>query len=447
MNEPEPPDFERTLPARPPQTPKQEEAEPADLERTMPARDPRSSDDLEMADLEKTFVPPTSIPPPAPAPAPAIPHSGASPHPQRGSLIPPAFQSQPPVIPTSAAASAPGKNKTIWIVTGCVGCGLLALILAAVAMAAYFAWQRSSDRQDVLLAPPVPVTETVAPGPGERTALSPKPGSIVGHARFEDGRPVPLFRVSAVASDGPLNAFAREAAGANLAEVEGRDGRYELPAGDSAAQNKAGRAKAIVVRAVAKIAYRARNYEIAMHPTQSDVTLLNGVDSHGDDRHAVVRDFVLKMSGVRPGYDGRVARETTSQDKPANAFYGGTVHLDLTYSEGTSYGAELARTTVDAKIAITLTPAGPLLDGSSGRPIVREIRPAAGQTNFYFHLHSIPIGLYTATAHRIDPNGGATPLRLSTAPRGYQLSASVDFAPARTSLPSGVEDVTLFLVK
>ena len=401
----------------------------------MPARDSRGDDQREMADLEKTFVPAGSMqrPPPPPPPPPAATQA-------RGSdemLIPP---SSPPraVTPPNIPPALPGKNKTVWIVAGCVGCALLALFVVIAAAIAYMAWQ-AEDHREKLLRPPVPVPERAAAGPRERPVFLTKSGNIIGQARFADGRPVPSFRVSAIAADGRTSVFVRETAGPSIAEVEGRDGRYELRAENSA--------KTLALRAIAQIPYRGRTYQLEMHPSDADISPVSATTSAGEGAPTATRNFVLKISGVRPGYDGRVVKETTSQDKPANAFYGGTIHLDLTYSEGAAYGEELARTPPDARILITLTPEGPLLDGSAGRPIIREVRPAPGQPNLYFHLHNIPLGVYTIVARRVDANGAATDLRLGVAPRRYGSTATIDFAPARTANKSGVENVTLFLVK
>ena len=352
--------------------------------------------------------------------------------------IPPTSPLPRPVVPPNIPPALPGKNKTVWIVAGCVGCALLGLFVMIGAATAYLAW-KGEDHREKLLRPPVQVPERATAGPGERPVLLTKSGHIVGHARFADGRPIPSFRVSAIAADDRTSVFVRETAGPSVAEVEGRDGRYELRAENSA--------KTIALRAIAQIPYRGRTYQLEMHPSDADISAFRAIPSQGEGAPTVTRDFVLKISGVRPGYDGRVVKETTSQDKPANAFYGGTIHLDLTYSEGAAYGEELARTPPDARISITLTPEGPLLDGSAGRPIIREVRPAPGQPNFYFHLHNIPLGVYTVVARRIDANGTATDLRLGITPRRYQSIATIDFPPARTASQSGVENVTLFLVK
>src|SRR6185503_14633386 len=92
MNEPEPPDLERTLPARPSRPSNQDPLESADLERTMPARHPGLSDEPGIADLEKTFVPQGSSRPPSPPTPPPVPQSATSPERPPDSLIPPTPQ-------------------------------------------------------------------------------------------------------------------------------------------------------------------------------------------------------------------------------------------------------------------------------------------------------------------------------------------------------------------
>src|SRR5687768_7024203 len=257
MPEPEPLDFERTLPARPARSPGPEGHEPADLERTMPARDSRRDDQGEMADLEKTFVPPGAMQRPPPIPPPAASQAAGS----GEKLIPPSPHPRP-VVPPNIPPAVPGKNKTVWIVAGCVGCALLGLFVVIGAAVAYLAW-KGEDRPEKPLRPPVPVPERAAVGPGERPVFLTKGGHIVGQARFADGRPVPSFRVSAIAADERTSVFVRETAGPSIAEVEGRDGRYELRAENSA--------KTIALRAIAQIPYRGRTYQLEMHPSDADI--------------------------------------------------------------------------------------------------------------------------------------------------------------------------------
>lgn len=55
-------------------------------------------------------------------------------------------------------------------------------------------------------------------------------------------------------------------------------------------------------------------------------------------------------------------------------------------------------------LRLTLTPRGPLLDGSAGRTLTRDL--------LLYHWRDIPIGVYTATATLIGPSGGMTALPL-----------------------------------
>jgi hypothetical protein len=59
-------------------------------------------------------------------------------------------------------------------------------------------------------------------------------------------------------------------------------------------------------------------------------------------------------------------------------------------------------------VEITLTPDGPLADGSAGRPFVIRHKVV---TRGWFEVHNIPVGRYRIQA-RVTEGGKALPLRL-----------------------------------
>jgi hypothetical protein len=66
---------------------------------------------------------------------------------------------------------------------------------------------------------------------------------------------------------------------------------------------------------------------------------------------------------------------------------------------------------------LTLTPLGPLIDGSEGEVITRELdirgRPLAGPGAGGTHVLDVPLGAYTATARLLVPGQGEVQLGLS----------------------------------
>jgi hypothetical protein len=98
-------------------------------------------------------------------------------------------------------------------------------------------------------------------------------------------------------------------------------------------------------------------------------------------------------------------------------------------------------------IELTLTPNGPLLDGSTGAAIVREVMLEAPASDD--GLVDLPLGKYTVQATRIDKDGRRVPIRMNTA--SYGASAPTLSLRWRSSnrcglgSNSGVETLPLWL--
>jgi hypothetical protein len=111
-----------------------------------------------------------------------------------------------------------------------------------------------------------------------------------------------------------------------------------------------------------EVSYNGQTYKINYHPDNND----------GFSQEGAIRNFQWKLTGQRPGQTG---------------FYGGTIMIDK-HVLSEVYDSE--------NIEFTLTPAGNLIDNSTGQ----VIRKKHGQptTNTYGKLVDIPIGRYTVTA-------------------------------------------------
>ncbi len=155
--------------------------------------------------------------------------------------------------------------------------------------------------------------------------------------------------------------------------------RYELPATD-----------AWYVRGTTTVTSNGRTYTIDLKPDYP-------ASFAGTEGHVVNLQWV--MTGEVPkdfGHDG---------------FYGGTVQMDAGWDLFDLDG-----------VLLTLTPVGPLLDGSAGQAINRTVVGTRG-TDL---LLDVPMGRYRLHATR---NGVALKIRLRGA-AGYLETVTADFEPA-----------------
>lgn len=133
----------------------------------------------------------------------------------------------------------------------------------------------------------------------------------------------------------------------------------------------------------------------------------------------LVRDFVWRIEGPRPEGEGDPLRPT--------GWWGGAILLDKpdTMTELSTF-------------EITLTPAGPLIDGSPGKPLLFT-RRIPWQRPEEHYLLNIPVGKYTASATVAYAGGKPKPMKLvcytaetadSAEPMAApQLTAEVEFIP------------------
>ncbi len=108
--------------------------------------------------------------------------------------------------------------------------------------------------------------------------------------------------------------------------------------------------------------YNGRTYTLELHPHDND----------GFSEEGAVRDFSWKLEGRTPDNE--------------YGYYGGFIQLttDLDFHEDLS------------DIEITLTPDGPLIDGSQGKTLQLRLRDHYWVDNY--QIEDIPIGRYTVTA-------------------------------------------------
>ena len=239
-------------------------------------------------------------------------------------------------------------------------------------------------------------TPPAVPRPLHLPPIARTSGSIVGRAVFADGRPIPKFMVSA------------ESVASGAGKTEGSNGRYALKVTDPYIVV----VKNIVARAT--LPYHGQNYILPLHPMDGleDGNAANNF--RGDVRKGVVRDFVLRLTGIKPGYekDNPVAISDTDRFSNSSAFEGYQIKVELDLGGIAADGSTLE---------ITLAPNGPLVDGSTGSVLKRTIpnlKPAS-----YYYLNDNPLGVYTVSARLIGAGGAERALRVKVWNPGTPVSS------------------------
>ncbi|HRN60940.1 MAG TPA: carboxypeptidase-like regulatory domain-containing protein [Gammaproteobacteria bacterium] len=123
--------------------------------------------------------------------------------------------------------------------------------------------------------------------------------------------------------------------------------------------------------------YNGRSYPLALHP--------DSTDSIGDG--GGVRNFRWKLEGRSPLNE--------------YVYYGGFLIVDTT----TTFADDIA------DVELTLTPDGPLIDGSEGKAL--RLRMHDHYWVQYGYIEDVPIGRYKVTAV-LDNGGGPRPLKIAT---------------------------------
>jgi hypothetical protein len=163
-----------------------------------------------------------------------------------------------------------------------------------------------------------------------------------------------------------------------------------------------------------EVDYRGRAWCLRLAP------LTPPADAAFPGATGAVRDFRWRIAGpmedtwAAPGEDG--------------AYWGATARLFPDFADGA----------YDRVVELTLTPDGPLVDGTTGSTIVRAVDLAT--TPFAL---DIPLGAYVVTAARVEPDGSRLPLLVATEGSAPAPSALLEFAPQDTyGAPCGSAAIT-----
>lgn len=140
--------------------------------------------------------------------------------------------------------------------------------------------------------------------------------------------------------------------------------------------------------------YNGRTYTLELHP--------DSIDSF--DEEGVVRNFAWKLEGRRPEND--------------YGYYGGFIQLSTDHD----FYEDLEN------VELTLTPSGPLIDGSEGK--VLELRLQDHYWVQYYQIEDIPIGRYLVRA-TLKSDGESRPLRIQDwhARGDFEQEFQLDFLP------------------
>nr|WP_055501386.1 carboxypeptidase-like regulatory domain-containing protein [Nonomuraea pusilla] len=224
-------------------------------------------------------------------------------------------------------------------------------------------------------------------------------------------------RVDGAVGDGPRAGTEDVEPGVLKGRVADAQGR-PVEGAEVVADNQVLHDSNAVVRTGADGTYRVRtNIGVTFHATATVTRRYNGQEytmslAPDDDApfagpSGAIRNFTWKLSGERP--DGL-------------GFYGGKVLFHLDPTDPLDPDAFLD----DEKVRLSLTPDGPLVDGSPGAAISRR----AGRNGDGSGLEDVPIGRYRITA---DHEG--RPLRVRLRDGGdYADEVVAGFAPVMTGV-------------
>ncbi len=137
-----------------------------------------------------------------------------------------------------------------------------------------------------------------------------------------------------------------------------------------------------------------------LHPT-------DGSTDEFATANGVVKNWVLLSYGI--------GDRAKAQDNPTYCgnYYGGTIALNFYVQDGSMSKTSLPP---NSRVELTLTPDGPLLDGSKGRTIIVRKETGSGFSGGLY-VNNIPVGAYKVKARMVG--GGALRLH-ETGPYGNQ---------------------------
>ena len=219
------------------------------------------------------------------------------------------------------------------------------------------------------------------PGAATFPHLTRKPGVVQGTVLDSSGNPMPDATITAAFS---LPSFFLVHPADVLKTATDAQGHYAINVKETAALGH--------IFAARRVQYNGMSYALPFMRLDAGGHLRNGDVINREEGDVV--NFKAAISGLR---------ESNADPEDFTSYFGGLIEVDT--DTQTANHALPAGT----RVRLALTPAGPLLDGSAGRPIVQDV--LVTYTSINYKWKNIPIGRYFATATLLLPGGAATPLR------------------------------------
>ncbi len=175
------------------------------------------------------------------------------------------------------------------------------------------------------------------------------------------------------------------------------------------------------------VGYQGKRWRLRLHPTDEN----NDMVSAGPT--PIVKDFQWRLTGLIPGGDPTFME----------SYYGGHIWIRCNSSSDRPVQEFVLRTSPESFVCtFTLTPVGPLIDGSAGTVLtmVRTVKALwSTEDNVDLentpNLYDIPIGQYTMTAALAVPGwqANAASVPLNADGEEWQEAVDVSFEPNSVS--------------
>ena len=262
--------------------------------------------------------------------------------------------------------------------------------------------------------PATPAPPAGAPDPAPAAAAT-ETNVIKGVVRDEQGDPISGARIRITGYTGKPNGLSSADYIKTVQTDAGGAYRLSVPAG------------LYGVSGEADLASDGKTYKaLYLHPA-------DGNCKQQTSDGGIVKDFVLRLTGLMQCI-------TNPDPKNAGNYSGGAIRL-VHESPKSLPG--------DAKLTMTLTPTGPLADGSTGKALtftrtVAALGNLAGPLETTNTLHDIPLGRYRLSGYATLADGSRQAVRFGPWEQlGVAVSPVADYAvafPAKAMLPYGLGD-------